>query len=264
MKIQENLRVTLVQYDIVWESVEQNLKKVEQMIAGSKAETDIIILPESFNTGFSTNSKTLAEAPKGRTQQWMKALSEKHNCAVCGSIFVDDNNQYFNRFYWVEPDGKTLIYDKRHLFSVGGEDEIFTPGSQQLIIEYLGWRIFPQICYDLRFPVWSRNVHNYDLLINVANWPAARNEAWKTLLKARAIEDQCYVVAVNRIGTDGNKIEHSGNSLVIDSKGIKIFKAHNQENIETVTLDYHFLHSFRKKFDTLKDSDRFFFKFLVC
>jgi predicted amidohydrolase len=257
MEIKEHLTIALAQFNIEWESVDLNLGKIESMVSDSKIETDILVLPEAFNTGFSTQSKTLAEQPNGKTVQWMRTLSSKYNCAVCGSLFINDEDRYYNRFYWVEPDGKTHFYDKRHLFSMGGEDHLFSHGIKQLTIEYKGWKIFPQICYDLRFPVWSRNVNGYDLLINVANWPAARSEVWKTLLKARAIENQCYVVAVNRIGTDGNKIDHSGNSLVIDPKGIKIFKAHHREMIETVTLDYHQLHHFRNKFNTLKDGDSF-------
>jgi len=257
MEIKEQLTIALAQFNIEWELADLNLSKIEQMAADSKLETDILVLPEAFNTGFSTQSKTLAEQPNGKTVKWMKALSSKYNCVVCGSLFINDEGRFVNRFYWVEPDGQTYTYDKRHLFSMGGEDQLFSCGDKQLAIEYKGWKIFPQICYDLRFPVWSRNVNGYDLLINVANWPAARSEVWKTLLKARAIENQCYVVAVNRIGTDGNNIVHSGDSLVIDPKGIKIFKAQHREMIETVTLDYHQLHNFRNKFNTLKDGDSF-------
>ncbi|HPS14153.1 MAG TPA: nitrilase-related carbon-nitrogen hydrolase, partial [Prolixibacteraceae bacterium] len=193
----------------------------------------------------------------GATVTWMKELSSLKKMAIGGSLFIFENGKYYNRFCWVEPDGKIITYDKRHLFSMGDEDQSFTRGDAQTLIEYNGWKIFPQICYDLRFPVWSRNIHDYDLLINVANWPAPRNEVWKTLLKARSIENQCYTVAVNRIGTDGMNINYSGNSVVIDPKGIKLFNAHHREIIETVSLDYQELQHFRRKFNVLKDQDHF-------
>ncbi len=257
MEIADFLRLTLVQYDISWEKIDENLSRIEGMIQAYNHQTDVIILPESFSTGFSTQAAHLAESSGEKILYWMKKMARDSCSAICGSVFVGDGSRYFNRFYWVEPEGKVLFYDKRHIFSLGGEDRIFSPGSQQLIIDYKGWRIFPTVCYDLRFPVWCRNVHDYDLMINVANWPAARNEVWKTLLKARAIENQCYVAGVNRVGVDGEKVDYHGNSLVVDPKGIKIFKAHHQENIETVTLDYHFLHHLREKFNTLRDRDHF-------
>jgi predicted amidohydrolase len=260
MKAKEQLTVALVQFDIVWKSVDENLDKIEKLISGCKSVIDLIVLPEAFNAGFSTNSETVAEETNGRTVQWMKELSTRYDCAVCGSLFVKEEAHFYNRFFWVEPNGNYSTYDKRHLFSMGGEDHLFSKGERRLIVDYKGWRIFPQICYDLRFPVWCRNVDSYDLMINVANWPASRSEVWKTLLKARAIENQCYVVAVNRVGVDGNAIEYSGDSLVVDPKGIKIFKAHHREMIETVTLDYSNLLNFRKKFNTLKDGDQFILK----
>jgi omega-amidase len=257
MEHQEHLSLALVQFNIEWESANNNIEKIEQLISDLHGEVDLIILPEAFNTGFSISSKDMAEQPDGKTVEWMKDFSIRKDCAVCGSLFVIDGGCYYNRFYWIEPNGKLLFYDKRHLFSLGDEDKLFTSGKNQLIIDYKGWRIFPQICYDLRFPVWSRNIHSYDLLINVANWPASRNEVWKTLLKARAIENQCYVAAVNRVGVDGNDVEYIGNSLVVDAKGIKILKAHHRETVEAISLDYHSLRKFRKKFNTLKDGDDF-------
>lgn len=257
MEVKDQLKVALVQFDIIWESVAENCWKIEQLVSDYKSEIDILVLPETFNTGFSLNPEKVSESIKGDTLEWMRYLASRRNFVVCGSIFIYENGKYYNRFFWVEPEGKTYIYNKRHLFSLGGEDKSFTPGDSQTIIEYSGWRIFPQICYDLRFPVWSRNVQSYDLMINVANWPSARTEVWKTLAKARAIENQCYVVAVNRIGVDGMGIEYAGDSQVIDPKGTKIFKAENREIIESVNLDYHQLYSFRKKFDTLKDGDVF-------
>lgn len=257
MEVKDQLKIALVQFDIVWESVAENCWKIEQMVCDYKSEIDILVLPETFNSGFSMNPEKLAESIDGNSVEWMKYLATRRKLVVCGSIFIYEKGKYFNRFYWVEPEGKIVTYDKRHLFSMGGEDKAFTHGSSHTIIRYKGWKIFPQICYDLRFPVWSRNTHSYDLMINVANWPSSRSEVWKTLLKARAMENQCYVVAVNRIGIDGKGIEYSGDSSVIDPKGIKIFKAENREIIETVSIDLHHLHAFRKKFDTLKDGDKF-------
>lgn len=259
MEIKQQLRIAIVQFDIKWESPDANLIHIEKLLEDYKIEADIVVLPEAFTTGFSMNAERIAETVDGVTLNWMKELASSHGYVVCGSFFVKENDTFFNRFFWVEPDGRILNYDKRHLFSMEGENKDFSSGDKQLLIEYCGWKIFPQICYDLRFPVWSRNIHNYDLLINVANWPASRTEVWKTLLKARSIENQCYVVAVNRVGTDMNPIEYAGDSLVFDPKGIKMFIAPNREIIETVTLDLDSLHAFRKKFNTLKDMDRFHF-----
>jgi len=257
MEIKDQIKVALVQFDILWESVAENCWKIEQMICENRSEVDILILPETFNTGFSLNPKKVSETIDGDTINWMKYLAIRRNIVVCGSIFIYENGKYYNRFYWIEPDGKIYFYNKRHLFSLGGENKFFSKGDTQTIIEYKGWKFLPQICYDLRFPIWARNTQSYDVMINVANWPSSRIEVWKILLKARAIENQCYVVAVNRIGVDGVGIEYSGNSMVVDPKGIKIFKAEKREMIETVTIDYHHLHSFRNKFNTLNDMDNF-------
>ena len=257
MELKDQLKLALVQFDIVWESVAENCWKIEQLVFDCKSEMDILILPEAFNTGFSMNPEKIAETVDGDTITWMKYLASRRNLVVCGSLYIYENGKYFNRFYWVTPKGETQFYNKRHLFSMGGEEQFFTRGDSKIIIEYYGWKIFPQICYDLRFPVWGRNTQSYDLMINVANWPSSRSEIWKTLIKARAIENQCFVAGVNRIGVDGNGIEYTGNSQVIDPKGIKIFKAENREIIETVTIEYHQLQAFRRKFNTLKDSDEF-------
>jgi len=257
MKVKEHLSIALVQFDIAWEQIDRNLEKLELMVASLEHDIDLIVFPETFNSGFATASLMMAETADGKTIRWMKELAVIKNCAVCGSLFIKEENKYFNRFCWVESNGNSYFYDKRHLFSMGGEDKLFTRGNKSLVIEYKGWKIFPQVCYDLRFPVWSRNINSYDLMINVANWPDARRKVWKTLLKARAIENQSYVVAVNRIGIDGNHIGYSGSSMVINPKGMIVFKANRSELIETVQLDYQFLYDFRKKFDTLKDGDKF-------
>ena len=257
MEVKEQLSIALVQYDIVWESAQENHEKIEAMLENYHSDFAILIFPEALSTGFSMNSEKIAEPVDGSTFQWMKNLAVRKNIVVCGSFFVSDNGRYYNRFFWVEPGERVFTYDKHHLFTIEGEIKSFSPGKSRTLIDFKGWKIFPQICYDLRFPVWSRNVFSYDLMINVANWPASRSEVWKTLLKARAIENQCYVVAVNRVGTDGNKIVHSGDSLVVDPKGIKIYMAGDREIIETVTIDLNRLHAFRDNFNTLKDMDHF-------
>ncbi|MBN1927414.1 MAG: hypothetical protein JW798_16380 [Prolixibacteraceae bacterium] len=253
----EHLTLGLVQFDIVWENSKANLDHLSAMLENEKRHFDILILPETFNSGFTNNVVNVAETPEGFTVNWMKEISARHQCAVCGSLFIDDKGQIFNRFMWVTPDGKSQHYNKRHLF--GGEtvNRSICKGNSTIIIDYKGWKIFPQICYDLRFPVWSRNVNGYDLMINVANWPAMRKRVWKTLLKARAIENQCYVAGVNRIGKDGLGTEYAGESKIIDAKGIELYSANHLESIEQVSVDYYILQKFRNKFNTLKDGDRF-------
>lgn len=257
MNSQNKINLALVQFDPVWEAVEPNLKKLEILLSDLPNTVDIVILPEAFATGFSMDAEKVAESMNGQSVTWMKRMAAEKQFVVCGSLFIVEEGNYYNRFVWVNKEGDLLTYDKRHLFSMGVEDANYSKGKQQLIIEYKGWRIFPQICYDLRFPVWSRNVHQYDLLINVANWPASRRKVWKTLLKARAIENQCYVAAVNRLGEDGNSISYSGDSLGIDYKGEVISKMKNREGIELFMIDRQNLKKFKIKFDTLKDGDRY-------
>jgi len=203
------------------------------------------------------NPATVAEKMDGVTVQLMHEIAAKFSCAVCGSIFIEEEGKFYNRFIWMEPNGKPITYDKRHLFSMGDEQIHYSPGNTRIEIEYNGWRIFPQICYDLRFPVWSRNTMNYDLLINVANWPATRRKIWKTLLRARAIENQCYVAAVNRLGSDGNGIVYSGDSMVINPKGEVLCKAKSKSGITITNIDLELRRTFLSKFNTLKDVDHF-------
>lgn len=214
------INVTLIQSDIIWEDRISNLKKYQEKINQIES-TDLIILPEMFTTGFSMSPKSISENMNGETIQWMKQNAHKMNSAICGSIIIEEDSKYFNRFIWVNPDGSIHHYDKRHLFSFAGENENYTPGNEKIIIEYKGWKICPLICYDLRFPVWSRNSEDYDLLIYVANWPDKRKSAWKSLLTARAIENQCYVIGVNRVGIDGKNLVYSGESQIINMFGVK-------------------------------------------
>ncbi len=253
----ENLNITIIQSDLYWEDKEANLHAFSKKIESITEATDLIILPEMFTTGFSMKSKELAETMEGKTVSWMKQMAKEKNCVITGS-FICKENKYYNRLLWVSPNGVARRYDKKHLFSMGGEDKHYTAGDKRVIVTLKDWRICPLICYDLRFPVFSRNTKRdpYDVLIYVANWPGLRSEAWKTLLLARAIENQCYVAGVNRVGVDGNFVMHPGLSVVIDPKGHPICQTETEkEDIQTVTLVWEELETFRKKFPVLKHAD---------
>lgn len=251
------MKVTIIQSNIVWEDVKENLKHFSKKINSIKEDTDLIVLPEMFTTGFSMKPDEFAPYEKMQIQ-WLKENSKNKNAVITGSIITKKNEQYFNSLIWMQPNGEFFVYNKKHLFSFAGEDKFYSPGTEKLTTNINNWKIRPLICYDLRFPVWSRNKQDYDILIYVANWPERRNDAWKTLLKARAIENQCYVIGVNRIGNDGNKIYHSGDSAVIDPKGniISKTKAH-EESVETVSLNLDELTAFRTKFPVANDADKF-------
>ena len=251
------MKVTIIQSNIIWENVEQNFKNFSEKINSIQEKTNLIILPEMFATGFSMKPEIFAKFEKNQIN-WLKKHAEIKNAVITGSIITEKNKQYFNSLIWMQPNGEFSVYNKKHLFSCACENKSYSGGNKYLIAKINNWKIRPLICYDLRFPVWSRNKNNYDVLIYVANWPEKRNDAWKTLLKARAIENQAYVIGVNRIGNDGNNIYHSGDSVVIDPKGniISKTKAH-EENIETVTLNFEELNNFRKKFPLTNDADKF-------
>lgn len=263
----DQLKITLIQTSLHWEDVDANLKMFDKKITSVKKETDLIILPEMFTTGFSMNVK-FAETMHGKAMQWMAEKAKQKNCVITGSLMIKDSlpfgegkgGAYFNRLIWMKPNGKFECYDKRHLFRYGAEDKFFTAGKKRLVVELNGWRICPQICYDLRFPVWIRNRNDYDLLIFVASWPTKRVEAWRALLRARAIENQSYVIGVSRVGVDGNNIEHSGESSVIDFKGKILFQRANKEIIYTTTLSKDSLEKFRSDFPFLLDRDEFTIK----
>jgi predicted amidohydrolase len=256
--LKENLIINVLQLDFFWENPLQNFKKVEAILFLEQVKSDIILLPEMFSTGFTMNV-SLAETMNGSTVQWMKQISSASGSAVAGSVLISDNGKYFNRFIWSTPEGQITYYDKRHLFRMGDEHSNFQPGMERTIISYLGWKICPTICYDLRFPVWSRNIDNaYDILINVANWPSVRRDVFTTLLKARAIENQCYVVGLNRVGIDGAKLNYSGDSMVLDPKGKCLLgPLPEEERSESISLDYKELVNFRNKFPVWKDADKF-------
>ncbi|BDD10041.1 amidohydrolase [Fulvitalea axinellae] len=257
----ETLTVKMVQADLVWENTEANLATLEENLEfDDSGKADIIVLPETFNTGFTTNL-SLAEMKNGRTFRWMKLMASRHGAAVCGSLLFKEGGKIYNRFLWMNPDGSFLHYDKRHLFSIGGEREGMETGAERLTIEYKGWRIRPLVCYDLRFPVWARNIGedrrpDYDLMICVASWPASRQEVWDTLLRARAIENQTYVVGVNRSGSDGD-LMYPGASITYDFKGKAVSNLGSEDKIENVDLNLGELKTFREKFPVYLDADVF-------
>jgi predicted amidohydrolase len=252
------MKISVIQPDIAWEDKLLNFKTLTGIIKPLFDKTDLVILPEMFNTGFSMNPSALGEPSDGITYEWMRKLSEEGNFGLCGSYIVKENGKFFNRFVFVSPEKKTWHYDKRHLFSMGGENEIFSAGNKRLIFNFRGMKISPYICYDLRFPVWSRNTEGFDLLIYSANWPVSRQNVWNTLLHARAIENQCYVAGSNRTGTDGAGIKYSGESMIINPRGEIIVSAGNKENISINSeLSLTELSDFRRKFPVADDADKF-------
>ena len=254
----KNLKIALVQTDIYWENITANLASLEEKLASISADTDLIILPEMFNSGFSMNTKMLAEPMNLTTFRWMKQMAEKTGAVVTGSYIVKENGFNYNRLIWMQPDGNFDQYDKRHLFRMAAEHNHYAAGTKRIIKELKGWKICPLICYDLRFPVWSRNVNTeYDLLIYVANWPAVRSHIWSNLLLSRAIENQCYVVGVNRVGVDGNGYEHSGDSAIANYTGKTLATESNIETIIYFELNKSDLVNFREKFPAHLDSDAF-------
>ena len=255
-----DISVTIIQTNLFWEDVDKNLSHFDAKLKDIKESTDIIVLPEMFTTGFTMNPKALAEDRGGKGLQWLLQKAKDKNCVIVGSVSVKDKQNFYNRLYWAMPDGSYQFYDKRHLFQMGKEHLHYTAGTSKMIIDYKGWKICPLICYDLRFPVWSRNVKDspYDLLIYVANWPAIRSYPWQQLLIARAIENQTYVIGVNRVGEDGNGIAHSGDSCILNPRGEVISKLKADENIsETVVLSQGYLEDFRQAFPVLSDGDEF-------
>jgi len=263
----QDLSVTIIQTNLFWENTTANLANLEEKIAQIPLPTDLIILPEMFNSGFTMNVKSVAEPMNFITFKWLKQQAKRTQAVVTGSFIVKEGECFFNRLIWMRPDGSFETYDKRHLFRMGEEDKTFTAGIKQLIVELNGWRICPLICYDLRFPVWSRNDNSkienrkskikYDLLIYVANWPAVRSQVWDTLLQARAIENQSYCIGVNRVGKDGMNLEYCGNSVVIDFKGNQIFYQKDTEVIQSQVLNKKELEDFRNKFPAYLDADDF-------
>lgn len=252
------LNITLIQPDIVWENKEANLGQYEQLIENARGRKEVVVLPEMFSTGFSMQPEKLAETMDGPSVQWMKDMTKKHRCILTGSLIIEEDGKYYNRMLWVQPDGYIGVYDKRHLFGYADEDEHYRPGAKRVIAQVKGFRICLLVCYDLRFPVWARNQgDDYDVLLYVANWPERRSLAWKTLLQARAIENQCYVVGVNRVGKDGKDIHYSGDSSVFGPLGEEIWQKANEVAVHTVTLQKDVIVNTREQLPFLKDADRF-------
>ena len=262
-----HLTFTLIQTNLYWEDKAANMQMLEEKINSIQHPTQIIVLPEMFNTGFSMKPEELAEPMNGPTVEWMKKIAAEKRVIVTGSLMVshleeDVSTQYFNRLIWMLPNGQHGIYDKRHLFAFADEDKHYTPGTKRLIASVNGWKINLMVCYDLRFPVWARqqttnDEPEFDVLIYVANWPERRVHAWKALLTARAIENQSYVIGVNRTGNDGNNIYHSGSSMVIDAMGEVLYEKEHDEDVFTITLSKEKLEEIRHKLPFLKDGDAF-------
>lgn len=282
------LTITTIQTDLIWEEKAANLRMLEQKINRIEQKTEIVVLPEMFNTGFSMKPEQLAETMDGESVEWMKRMSRENGIVLTGSLMIEEDGNYYNRMIWMLPNGQYGHYDKRHLFAYAEEDKHYSSGNKRLIASVKGWKINLLVCYDLRFPVWARNqvfdsrndrdksaqtgegpstpeiigtgplrTSEYDVLIYVANWPERRSHAWKTLLCARAIENQCYVVGVNRVGTDANNINYSGNSLIIDPLGQVLYHMADEEDVNTIILQKELLEETRTKFPFWKDADSF-------
>jgi len=260
----KDLRITLIQTKLHWQDAVKNISMFDALVKKiKKGSTDVILLPEMFSTGFTMQAASNAEEMNGPSMQFMIITAAEKNAAVCGSLIIREKKKYFNRLIWMQPDGSYSHYDKRHLFSMAKEQLTYTQGTKKLIVSWRGWKICPLVCYDLRFPVWSRRTrkNDYDLLIYVANWPERRRLAWSQLLPARAIENQCFVAGLNRIGADGNNISHTGDSAVIDPMGNKISRTKgSQSSIETVSLQAKVLTDWRDHLKTWMDADDFVIK----
>ncbi|RVT44367.1 amidohydrolase [Rheinheimera sediminis] len=251
------IRVALIQSDLVWQDSTANQQYLEQQIQHHKT-AQLFVLPEMFNSGFSMNSTLIAETMEGLTVQWMLRQAKLANAALCGSVAIAEEGRIFNRLLFVTPDGQVQFYDKRHLFRMGGEMQHYQAGSERVVVSYLGFRFCLQICYDLRFPVFARNQQDYDVLIYVANWPEPRRQVWRTLLQARAIENQAYVVGCNRIGVDGNALNYSGDSMVVNYLGqIQAELAPGQSGVISAELNLDDLQQFKQKFPAYLDADSF-------
>ncbi len=256
--MKQNLKIAIIQSELVWENPKQNRQIFTQKINSISSAVDLIILPEMFTTGFTMNAAKIAEKMDGETINWLKKLAKEKNVAICGSLIIKESDNYFNRLVFVHPTGVINTYNKRHTFTLAGEDKVYSAGNKKLIVDYKGWRICPMICYDLRFPVWARNTNDYGLLIYVANWPKPRITAWNTLLKARAIENMSYTIGVNRIGSDTNGHQYTGNSVVYDALGEEISTIKPLQNtIEIISISKETLTKTRSKFGFLEDRDGF-------
>lgn len=252
------LTIALIQPDIIWEDVDANLDSITRLLESIQEPVDVIFMPELFTTGFSMQSRNLAEPMGGKTMDWMAAKSDQLHCDLAGSIIIEDNGKFFNRMIWMQQGKLYHYYDKRHLFRMSGENEHYAQGRAPVIIEVRGFRFRPLVCYDLRFPVWSRNRQDYDVLVYIANWPASRKDVWMALLRARAIENQAYTIGVNRVGKDGMGIRYSGDTVVFDAKGNELASLEpDKPGIQIIRLSLEELNAFRSKFPAWRDADPF-------
>lgn len=257
----QHLKIAMLQADLVWQNAEQNRKNFSKKINEIKEQVDLIILPEMFTTGFSMQPQKIADTMHGKTVVWMRKIASEKDTAIAGSVIIFENNSFFNRFLFVHPSGEINFYDKRHLFTLAGEDKVYESGKEKLIVNYKGWKICPLVCYDLRFPVWARNAEDYNLLIYVANWPKIRIAAWDALLKARAIENMSYAIGLNRVGIDANNYEYNGHSAVYDCLGEQVAETQeNKEETVVFTLDKNHSAEIRNKLGFLNDRDTFVIK----
>lgn len=251
------MKIALIQSSLFWENPKANRNYFEEKINSITEKVDLIVLPEMFTTGFTMIPNNLAETMQGETILWLQSLAKTKKSAIIGSLVIKENNNFYNRLVFVFPSGEMQFYDKRHLFTLAGEDRVYTSGNKKLIVDYLGWKICPLVCYDLRFPVFARNIEGYDVLIYVANWPKPRINAWDILLKARSVENMCYTIGVNRIGEDQNNLEHVGHSQAVDFLGNYILEPQEEEGVFVVELDKEKLLENRKKLGFLNDKDSF-------
>jgi omega-amidase len=262
MKKSPDLHIAMVQTDLYWKDKVANLAMLEEKIWEIEGTIDLLILPEMFSTGFSMDAPELAEPMNLLVTKWMKQMASQLKCVVTGSTIISENQKYYNRLLWVSADGNISFYDKRHLFRMAEEEKVFSAGENLPIFDLKGWKICPQICYDLRFPVWARNRTNhgelaYDLIFYIASWPSTRVSAWDALLPARAIENLAYSIGVNRIGVDGNEVSYNGHSAAYDFKGSKLINLEDREIIQVVKLEASELEAYRRKFPAWMDSDSF-------
>lgn len=251
------LDVTIVQADLHWHDASRNCDSFEEVINGLEDPGDLIVLPEMFSTGFTMEAQTQAERWNGPSVKWMRRVAAERNTCLCGSLIIEDNGHFYNRFILMRPDGSHALYDKRHLFRLAGEHRHYSAGNELIAFEINGFRICPMICYDLRFPVWTRNRNDYDALIFVANWPAKRRIHWRQLLIARAIENQAYCVGLNRVGADDNGLTYSGDSLVLAADGTLLLDCEDAAGVFYATLDYAAMEQYRSKFPCHKNADTF-------
>jgi omega-amidase len=255
--VRDDLTLAILQYDIYSDDINKNLSLIDHMIMRLTAPVDLILLPEMFCTGFTMNPALFSADDHHRVLRWLNNLAVSQNAFVAGSHPFPEGDKFYNRFFFISPRGNVEYYDKRHPFTFSGEDKVYSPGTERKVIHVRNWKVFPLVCYDLRFPVWSRNDMDYDLLIYAANWPAARNSVWDILLGARAIENQCYVAGINRTGTDSKGIRYIGNSRIISPKGDQLYKAGKKEEVIQYTLRKDTMLKYRKKFPVLMDRDNF-------